>query len=134
MEIYRYLFYQLYCYAKFAREVNGYFARRDFDYSAFGMITGFQILVLVFGSFKLYYVIFGNIYLPKKEWHIILFMCLFCFPFIFNYYIFFHQNKWKKIVKRFDRLCAKTKKKLNIQLSIWLVIVFSSVFSFFYFL
>ncbi len=114
MNLYNYFFYQIY------RSIK--FTNKDFKF----WLDIKTILVIVWIEISSFTLLFYKIdkyfntcdFLSEKLGY---FLFIGLPPLVFNYYIFEYQDKYKRIIKYFEKIDKKEKKKLNIQLLILLL-------------
>lgn len=115
MEVYHYMYYSLY----------RLFEKDDFswwnDVKSWFIIAVIEMMILALIEFKLAsnFSILGADYHGKNGYLLIIAVPLI----LFNYFFFQYNDRWKPIVKHFDKASKQEKRKMNIQMAIVLLFV-----------
>jgi len=119
MGVYRYIYYRLY----------RLFEKGEFswwsDVKGWFIIAAIEMMILALIEFKLAsnFSILGADYLGKNGYLLIIAVP----PLLFNYFFFQYNDRWKPIIKHFDKASKQEKRKMNIQMAVVLVLVGSLV-------
>lgn len=115
MGIYHYIFYKIYRLA----ESNSMPWWSDFK--AGFIMAAAEMMLIALIDFKMYRLFgIGNASQLGK-WGFILVIA--APPVVFNYFFFQYNDRWKPIVRHFDKASKQEKRKMNIQMAVVLVLV-----------
>lgn len=115
MSVYHYIYYRLY----------RLFEKGEFswwsDVKGWFILAAIEMMIFALINFKLTaaFDIKSISYLGKEVYIFIIAAP----PVLFNYFFFQYNDRWKPIVKHFDKASKQEKRKMNIQMAVVLVLV-----------
>lgn len=115
MGVYHYIYYRLYRLFE-----KGQFAWWS-DFKAGFIIAAVEMAILALIEYKIasIYSVSGAGYFGKNGYLLIIAAP----PIVFNYFFFQYDDRWKPIIKHFDKASKLEKQKMNIQMAVVLVFV-----------
>jgi multisubunit Na+/H+ antiporter MnhB subunit len=115
MNVYHYIFYRIYRLA----ESNSMPWWSDFKAGFIIAVVQIWIIVLVDYKVNKHFGFFNTLELGKWGYALV----IGGLPLTFNYFFFQYNDRWKPIVKHFNKASKQEKRKMNIQMAVVLVLV-----------
>jgi len=115
MNVYHYIFYKLYRLLE-KREIPWWS-----DFRAEFLITAIEMLLLALAEYKISLLLSIQSAAVYGLWRYLLIIG--APPLILNHFLFQYGNRWKKIVRYFDKVDKQERKKMDIQMAVVLLLV-----------
>jgi len=115
MDVYRYIYYRLY--RLFEKVEFSWWS----DVKGWFILAAIEMMIFALINFKLsaFFDVKSISYLGKEIYLAIIAVP----PILFNYFFFQYNDRWKPIIKHFDKVSKQEKRKMNIQMAIVLLFV-----------